>query len=400
MSGRTADGTTRTATDAAGTGTLAATPKQRGAAGRAEAVRTVTMTIARDVRIAATAAGSGIPAAIPRPRAADGKTVADNEGCVRPPGRTHRPLPPSARIMAWGIIRLDTSLPHDCWAQALVDRARRSRAARHRVRSWVQVARPSRVKPSDAFDRRSLPRWNAVLATRNRPGRTTFHRYHPPFGWRLALDTFVRKLRHGAWLDENDERSLRGLADGVRRVHTRGDILHEGGTPRFLTLVLEGWACTYRALENGQRQILSILLPGDLAEPFGILPDRRSFHRGRHPGDPRPDCSRPHPDHGESQRPDRAGSMVGSAGRDRDRTGTRRQPRPANGFGTSGSSLLRTAPSSDPGRAGGGNDLRPAPDTVGAGGPAWPVGCARQPFPSGPARQGAGQSTEPEAHHS
>lgn len=154
-----------------------------------------------------------------------------------------------------------------------MDRVRRSRAARHRVRSCVQVARPLRAKPSDAFDRRSLPRWNAVLATRNRPGPTTFHRYHRPFGWRLALDTFVRKLRHGAWLDENDERSLRGLADGVRRVHARGDILHEGVTPRFLTLVLEGWACTYRALENGQRQILSILLPGDLAEPFGILPD-------------------------------------------------------------------------------------------------------------------------------
>src|SRR5690606_19422113 len=87
MSGRPADGTTRMATAAAGTGTLAATPKQRGAAGRAEAVRTVTMTIARDVRIVDTAAGSEIPAAIPRPPAADGRTVAENQGCVRPPGR-------------------------------------------------------------------------------------------------------------------------------------------------------------------------------------------------------------------------------------------------------------------------------------------------------------------------
>lgn len=83
----------------------------------------------------------------------------------------------------------------------------------------------------------------------------------------------MRKLRHGAWLDEDDERSLRALSEGVRRIHARGDIMREGATPRFLTLVLDGWACTYRDLENGQRQILSILLPGDLAEPFGILPD-------------------------------------------------------------------------------------------------------------------------------
>lgn len=89
----------------------------------------------------------------------------------------------------------------------------------------------------------------------------------------LALDFLVRKLRHGAWIDEDDERSLRALYEGVRLVHARGDIIREGATPRFLTLVLEGWACTYRDLGNGQRQILSILLPGDLAEPFGILPD-------------------------------------------------------------------------------------------------------------------------------
>ncbi len=103
--------------------------------------------------------------------------------------------------------------------------------------------------------------------------RAAFFRHHLAAIWRVVLDIFVRKLRHGAWIDEDDERSLRALSEGVRRVHARGDIQREGATPRFLTLVLEGWACTYRDLENGQRQILSILLPGDLAEPFGILPD-------------------------------------------------------------------------------------------------------------------------------
>lgn len=91
MSGRPADGT-RMATAAAGTETPAATPKQHDAAGKVEAVRTVTTTIVQDGRIADTAAGSGIPAAILRLPAVGGRTVADKQGCVRPSGRAHRRL--------------------------------------------------------------------------------------------------------------------------------------------------------------------------------------------------------------------------------------------------------------------------------------------------------------------
>lgn len=92
MSGRPAGGTTRMATAAAGTETPAAMPKQHDAAGKVEAVRTVTTTIVQDVRIADTAAGSGIPAAILRLPAVGGRTVADKQGCVRPSGRAHRRL--------------------------------------------------------------------------------------------------------------------------------------------------------------------------------------------------------------------------------------------------------------------------------------------------------------------
>jgi CRP-like cAMP-binding protein len=35
---------------------------------------------------------------------------------------------------------------------------------------------------------------------------------------------------------------------------------------------LDGWACRYRVLENGKRQIISLFLPGDICEPFGALP--------------------------------------------------------------------------------------------------------------------------------
>ncbi len=83
---------------------------------------------------------------------------------------------------------------------------------------------------------------------------------------------FVRKLRHGAGITAEDEARLAGLVQGVRQVGARGDIVLEGEEARGLVLVLEGWVCNYRQLENGKRQIVSLFVPGDLCQPFGILP--------------------------------------------------------------------------------------------------------------------------------
>ncbi len=86
------------------------------------------------------------------------------------------------------------------------------------------------------------------------------------------MNLFVRKLRNGTRLLPEDEAILAGLVGPARRIEARGDIVSEGSEPRALTLIVEGWACRYKQLENGRRQILSFSLPGDLCEPFGILP--------------------------------------------------------------------------------------------------------------------------------
>ena len=86
------------------------------------------------------------------------------------------------------------------------------------------------------------------------------------------VHTFVRKLRHGTRLTESDEHVLTDLAWPVRTIGSRTDIVAEGSEPRSLPLVVDGWACRYRVLENGKRQIISLYLPGDLCEPFGKLP--------------------------------------------------------------------------------------------------------------------------------
>lgn len=81
----------------------------------------------------------------------------------------------------------------------------------------------------------------------------------------------MRKLRHGTCLTEDDELILGSLAGPLHRVG-RGDIASEGAAPLAVVLVVDGWVCRYKQLENGKRQITSIFLPGDLCGPFGALP--------------------------------------------------------------------------------------------------------------------------------
>jgi CRP-like cAMP-binding protein len=44
------------------------------------------------------------------------------------------------------------------------------------------------------------------------------------------------------------------------------EIISEGDEPQTVNLLLSGWACRYKMMENGQRQILAFFLPGDLAD--------------------------------------------------------------------------------------------------------------------------------------
>jgi CRP-like cAMP-binding protein len=54
----------------------------------------------------------------------------------------------------------------------------------------------------------------------------------------------------------------------------------EGSRPSAAVLLVSGWACRYKQLENGRRQILSLLVPGDLSEPFGALAENMDHSIG------------------------------------------------------------------------------------------------------------------------
>ena len=86
------------------------------------------------------------------------------------------------------------------------------------------------------------------------------------------MRALIRKLRNlGAVHDE--EQALVASVN-VRKAVRRGeDIITAGSSPTHLTVLLEGFACGYKIIENGRRQILTFKYPGDFCDIHSyILP--------------------------------------------------------------------------------------------------------------------------------
>ena len=76
----------------------------------------------------------------------------------------------------------------------------------------------------------------------------------------------VLKLERGAELNDQDRTLLRSITQNSRRLAAREDIIREGDTPDDVHLVLEGFACRYKMLSDGRRQIVAFLIPGDFCD--------------------------------------------------------------------------------------------------------------------------------------
>ncbi|WP_375465600.1 Crp/Fnr family transcriptional regulator [uncultured Methylobacterium sp.] len=79
---------------------------------------------------------------------------------------------------------------------------------------------------------------------------------------------FIRKLENFTRFSDAERKLLAESAgQGVRQLGAREDIIREGDGPRHVNLVLEGWACRYKQLQDGRRQIIAFFVPGDLCDP-------------------------------------------------------------------------------------------------------------------------------------
>lgn len=80
------------------------------------------------------------------------------------------------------------------------------------------------------------------------------------------LEVLVRKLEHGAELSKADVKALESAVASVKQIETHENLIEEGDRPEFVHIVLEGFACRYKLLEDGGRQIMAWLVPGDFCD--------------------------------------------------------------------------------------------------------------------------------------
>ena len=83
----------------------------------------------------------------------------------------------------------------------------------------------------------------------------------------MSSENLIRKLSCFEKLSEASIEALLNLgALRSRTIKARHDVISEGDDPREVYLIVEGWACRYKLLEDGRRQIMSFFIPGDLAD--------------------------------------------------------------------------------------------------------------------------------------
>ena len=76
----------------------------------------------------------------------------------------------------------------------------------------------------------------------------------------------TRKLEQFTRLSAEDKQVLTQIAERVRVLGPREDLVHEGDNPSQINVILSGWACRYKQLEDGRRSITGFMVPGDLCD--------------------------------------------------------------------------------------------------------------------------------------
>jgi CRP-like cAMP-binding protein len=80
----------------------------------------------------------------------------------------------------------------------------------------------------------------------------------------LAEHPFVARLSRLMKLSATDLRSLALMPESERLVKKRKELVVVGSTYRNLCFVKDGYAIRYKLLRSGRRQILNVILPGDV----------------------------------------------------------------------------------------------------------------------------------------
>ena len=82
----------------------------------------------------------------------------------------------------------------------------------------------------------------------------------------MIANPLVLKLARGTPLTTEDCEVLEAMSQDATWTGPRLDLIREGEQPEYVHIVLEGFACRYKMLPDGGRQIIALLLPGDFCD--------------------------------------------------------------------------------------------------------------------------------------
>lgn len=85
------------------------------------------------------------------------------------------------------------------------------------------------------------------------------------------LAWLVRKLGTIEHVSSEERQAIENLPFIKKRFDSGHDIVRERDRPSHCCLVLEGWACRYRLLSEGKRQIMSFHIPGDIPDLLSLF---------------------------------------------------------------------------------------------------------------------------------
>lgn len=81
----------------------------------------------------------------------------------------------------------------------------------------------------------------------------------------------MRKLGAFVKLSEAELRVLEGMHKRRRTFVAGRDLIHQGQADQAAYVLLSGWACSYKILQDGQRQIVDFQIPGDFLGLRSVL---------------------------------------------------------------------------------------------------------------------------------
>lgn len=80
----------------------------------------------------------------------------------------------------------------------------------------------------------------------------------------MAREALLQRISFYADLDDLDKAKVLALQGQERRFNRNSEIIDAGQELDSVLIVKDGWAIRYKTLDDGRRQVLNVLLPGDM----------------------------------------------------------------------------------------------------------------------------------------